>query len=189
MSDGSTDLYRDSCRAEAYGDFLFLLAIYLEHPIKKNLKRVKRVAETCDGIPRGYWQGRTALAKDLDEWLEKLRDNEKKIWLRLLIGCIGAYQYDSYEKWNCSIYDKLKSISIYADKSIILQDYGYGFSTVGGELDKILDGWIEEEGMCVRQADKYALIFDAFPRPQVEWLGHSSEKSPFKCDRENKKGE
>lgn len=184
MSDGSTDLYRDSCRAEAYGDFLFLLAVYLEHPIKKNLKRVEEAAETCDGIPRGYWQGSTALAKGLDKWLEKLRNKDEKVWLRLLMGCQGVHQYDARIKWDCSIYAKLKSMSIYADKAIIVHDYGYGFSTIRGELKDMMDAWIKNEGMCVRQADKYALIFDSFPRPKVEWLGHFSEKSPFQCDRE-----
>lgn len=183
MSDGSTDIWRDSCRAEAYADFLFLLVIYLEHPIDENLKQVKDAAETCDGIPRGYWQGRTALAKNLDEWLEKLCNNEKKVWLRLLIGSQDVFQPESYKKWDCSLYDKLKSISAYSDKTIIMNDYGYGFSTIRGELQEMIDSWIKNEGMCIRKGDEYALIFDELPRPMVEWLGHSSEKTPFERDR------
>ena len=130
-----------------------------------------------------YWMAHLGVWNTCSLQVQKLRDNEKKVWLRLLIGSQNVSQFESYRKWGCSIYDKLKGMSAYADKTIIVNDYGYGFSTIRGEFQAMIDSWIKNEGMCVNQADKYALVFDELPRPKVEWLGHFSKKSPFEHDR------
>ena len=176
MSDALTDIARDERRAEKFSDFVETVIKYLGQNSDKNKKAVKDAAESCDNVPMGYWSGPTSLAKNLDDWLYKLVNQDEKVWLKWLLRTRDNYNTN---------FDRLKKISPYRGKTIVLVDYGFGFGNLGGEIQNQFDKIIADNGYATYDADKYAIILDAPIKGKIEWLGNGSNeyRTPVKAER------
>lgn len=172
MSDALTDIARDQRRAENHEDFCFVLADYLDEPTDEKKAELADAAVRCDAVPRGYWGDRTKLAKGLDKWLSDLfRKQDRVAWANLLLSVHDIYCLRSRKRWKCSLYDKLKSFSPFAGKLFTVVDYGNGFATIRGEVQKFLDACVRDKGFCTYDYDKYTIVFDESPVPSdVVWM-------------------
>lgn len=174
MSDGITDAYRDSRRAELYGEWLHSVILFLRSPCDVNKTKVHEAAENCDGVPIGLITGCTNLALSVDDLLQKLIDKDEHVWLKFL--------YRNNDKLG---YNDLKSLSPYKDKILMVRYYGRGFARMEGDEGIWCDEVIREEGMATYDCDSYVLILDKPKIDKVHWLS-GSEKTPFRKDRTRK---
>lgn len=172
MSDGITDCYRDSLRTQIYGEWTCAIIDFLKNPTDENREIVREKADECDSVPRGLWSGPTALAKSVDDWMDKLLCNNEQTWLRFLYRNVDARSYS-----------QLKKLSPFKDKLLIGRWYGHGFARMEGEEQFWCDEVIEEKDMCTYDGDKYLIIVDKPKINRIEWMGHFSEDSPYKKDR------
>ncbi len=180
MSDGITDSYRDQRRGECYGDFLKVLANFLEKPsTAEGCQAVKQAAERVDGVPRGLISGRTSLSGGLSVMVEKLREGDEKTWGTLLLSAVGSYP--------TAVFKKFKSISPFKGKVLISVDYGFGFVNIGGEFEHFLDHFIAGiNGFKIYDADHYIVALDEYSfkkGAELVWrsCGVSGVKGPRKA--------
>lgn len=186
MSDALTDIARDTRRAEVFGKYLEAVKEYLLGPSQETFKNAVEAAQVVDGVPRGYWGGKTSLSKDIEKRLRSLKRGNKKEWARFLLSMIGGNMPHP-------LFKKLKAISPFKDKCLIHVNYGCGFVHFGGEIESFFAKIIQEHaGWKTYDADGY---FVALPMPEINedtevvWLrcGILGIKGPRESGRRPKK--
>ncbi|MFH1978986.1 MAG: hypothetical protein ABII97_01185 [Patescibacteria group bacterium] len=158
MSDALTDIVRDQRRGWNYHNFLGVLTDYLEKKPddRKLLGQVVEAAENTDAVRGGYWGGQTRLSMGIKEKVKLLREGDRTEWAKLLAQTVS----------DPSIYQRLKVISPFPDALLVHVDYGCGFVTIKGELEKFFTKLIrDQKGWKTYDADKYAVIL---PLPETE---------------------
>lgn len=173
MSDALTDIARDERRHEYFCDFVASVIDYCVTPNDHTHQIVLQDAKSCDSVPTGYWRGQTALAKGIEDWLQKLLNQDEFIWIKWLLRIqYNTREHEGYSRYKMSLYDKAKSLSPYKNKTIVEMDYGIGFAHVGGEIKNSIDKLIETNGLMTYDADRYAIILDQPIQGKVVWLGN-----------------
>ncbi len=169
MSGALEDIARDRLRAERVKKYLDELIEYLKHPCEENYKKLEEAAEEADRVIRGYWTGPTHLKKGLKERVEKLKKEDKKEWAKLLASIFPI----SFETIH---FKKLKELSPFKDKTLILVDYGAGFVSVYVEnLEGMIDNKLDKEDYKIYDSDKYILVIDnikeSIKNAEIIWIG------------------
>lgn len=159
MSDALTDIARDTRRAEVFGEYLEAVKAYLLDSSQETFKNAVEAAQVVDGVPRGYWGGRTSLSKDIEKRLRSLKRGNKQEWARFL-SLVMRYDI-SYRH----LFEEFKAISPFKDKLLVHVDYGCGFVHFGGEIEAFFAKIIREHaGWKTYDADDY---FVALPMPEI----------------------
>ena len=163
MGDAFTDIAKEQRQADGVRGFLEVVADYIESPSKENFDRVAGYGYEAAGFIYGYNARKQLLVVDLKEVLDKLSHGDERQWGRILQLAEGSPHH----------YGRLKSISPYADKLLVVVDYGSGFVSLHGDIQAFFDGVIAEgKNWKTYDCDKYMVVLDK-PDPdktEVVWL-------------------
>jgi hypothetical protein len=164
MSDAMTDIAQDERRSVCYSRYLEAVSIFLEKPTDDNKKAAVEAAGKTDGVPGGYFGGRTSFADGVIELLEKLASGDKQVWAKFL----ASLKDNNYD------FQILKKLSPFAGQLLVSVDYGCGFVRLYGDFEPLIAKIIEEDkGWKVYDADKYFMalpMLDA-KKSEVFWIG------------------
>lgn len=71
MSDALTDISRDEQRNELAQQLLIKASEWIQKPTKKLGEELISLAEKCDSVPRGYWNGQTKFKQKVENMVNK----------------------------------------------------------------------------------------------------------------------
>ncbi len=156
MSDALSDIAADSRRFQNYCSFLELLFNYLnqQEPDPELFSKLVRAAEQTDRVKNGFFSGQTNLIKNLEEKVARLREGDQEEWLKLLIET----------NYRNSFYEKLKEISPFAGRWLIVVDYCLGYRTVRGRLEEVFSEFISKAGWKTNEGDTFVV---SLPKPET----------------------
>lgn len=158
-----TDIARDERRGRLFNDYLEALRTFLLDPNEENKAVVINSAANVDGVPRGFFGGRTSLARDVEDKIELLKNGDKQTWSKFLFSLKDGPEFKVF-----------KAISPFAGKMIIAVDYGCGFVHCYGDVQGLIDSLIRrDKGWTTYDADDYLVVLDQpdLSNAEVHWVG------------------
>lgn len=155
MSDGASEIARDQDRHSAYERYLAALADWYVLRTDESLVALRAAAEATDSIRGGYSTGSTKLAARLDRLLQSLAEGNLTAWGRLLLGAASYLE----------VSERLRSLSPFGDRILVLADYGLGFVHLRGEIEAAVAAKIREAGGSPYAGEDYII---ALPREALQ---------------------
>lgn len=160
MSDGITDAYRAERRWREFERHICAIKDYILNPDEFHFKQAIEVATIIDRD-----EG-TKFTEELGNLLPKLmavdEDIKNSAWAKLL-----AKSYESM------YFDSLKKLSPFKEKIVAFVDYGEGFVTFYGDIEKFFSKSVADKGLKTFDCDKYIVVMPK-PKPkdvEVFWTG------------------
>ena len=178
MGDGISDGYRAAQEAEDERQFYIAVQRFLqEGSAVDQLSMIEG-----GGLPDKLAEAARRAFKEggVRALLKNLLARDENVWAAFLLD---AKRYDGP-------FGKLKKLSPFAGKLIILVDYGSGFVTLGGEIEQEIERAIVKRGLCAYDCDKYLVTAD-LNIDGVFWAGTGAfgpgHDTPVKEEREKAK--
>lgn len=161
MSDALSDIAVDQTRSERFEKFLTQLIAHLSSPTNESREAVIVAAKAIDRVGRGYWGGPTNLVEGLDEQIRQLEQNNPVAWSEMLFLAQHSPQMR-----------RLKAISPFKDRLLVFANYGEGFVTFSGELERTISDTITRFDMKTYDCDKYVVALPPidFATCEVHWV-------------------
>lgn len=172
MSGGPSDLLKDKRRNNYYIEYLEAIIKFIKivqktgEQDKKLLDNIIEAAKRIDSVSCGYYTGQTNLSRDIKEIIEKLINQDKEAWAKLLAPICSQSSGYYY------IYQELKSLSPFDNKMLLYVDYGRGFVSISGEIKELIDKAIRKKEWKTYDCDEYLLAMPLPPTEDMEitWL-------------------
>lgn len=158
MSDALTDISRDIERIMLMEKAMEVLMEYLSNPTEHLKYKLLDLLKQVDSVEGGFWTVRNDFSTFIAENLTKLVKGDKDTWLTFLIRANGFKKYD-----------KLKKLSPFKDKVVMLVDYGYSSVRFEGELTMKMEEILKKRGYSTYNGEKYVMILpeDAFDKAEI----------------------
>ncbi|MEK6760450.1 MAG: hypothetical protein AABX93_00850 [Nanoarchaeota archaeon] len=174
MTDGCCEVARDQERGEGMNEFYVALTNYLENSSHENQSAMNAIAKATDEVRGGYFGGQTNISGKLERKLQELKNGNRTSWARTLLEVHeNRYEFGIYDN---NIYERLKKMSPYNGKIILLVDYGCNGRKSNidetTEFSKEIDKRIESAGMRIHDGDNYIVSVDE--KKLAEFLGESA---------------
>lgn len=97
----------------------------------------------------------------MEESLNRLIAQDREEWTRLLYEVVGDKGLN---------FEAFKKASPFRDQMLVLVDYGHGFVSFGGELEKVISSLLKEKGHKSYGGQKYILVLPPIEAKTVEFL-------------------
>jgi len=182
MTDGISAMYDDDNREDALCRFYYTLLQHLAYPSSVNVDEVRKAAAIADSTG-------SEIAKTLDSRIERLRNNDRHEWLRLL-NCTERRQYIYFfnsEMLIVDLYAKCRAISPWQEEVLLSVQYTRGSIIVGGQdVQRLVAGLLKSRGLAMQPGDAYTFALGPLNVREILWEPNIyGPITPFEDERQN----